>query len=142
LLNEPSWLGINKFLHKCDRGYFTILGAPGSGKTAILAKYVTENPHVIYYSAQFEGKNQADEFLTSICNQLINQYPHVGATHASPQQTNINEGRWFLSLLLQKISDSLEPNQPLIIAIDALDAIAPNSQAASSNLFYLPLQWS
>ena len=138
MLKESSWLGINKFLHKCDRGYFTILGAPGSGKSAILAKYVTENPHVIYYSAQIEGKNQADEFLTSICNQLINQYPHVGATHASPLQTNIIEGSWFLSLLLQKISDSLEPNQPLIIAIDALDAIAPNSQAASSNLFYLP----
>ena len=51
---------------------------------------------------------------------------------------NVTEGSWFLSLLLQKISDSLEPNQRLIIAIDALDAIAPNSQAASSNLFYLP----
>jgi len=51
---------------------------------------------------------------------------------------NVTEGSWFLSLLLQKISDSLEPNQRLIIAIDALDAIAPNSQAPSSNLFYLP----
>jgi hypothetical protein len=55
-----------------------------------------------------------------------------------PLPDNATEGSWFLSLLLQKISDFLEPNQPLIIAIDALDAIAPNSQAASSNLFYLP----
>jgi len=135
---EFVFAAINEFLHKYPHGYFTLIGAPGSGKTAILAKYVTENPHVIYYNAQVEGKNQADEFLTSICNQLINQYPHVGATHTSPLQTNITEGSWFLSLLLQKISDSLEPNQRLIIAIDALDAIAPNSQAASSNLFYLP----
>ncbi len=39
---------INEFLHRCDRkalpqgnrGYFTLRGAPGSGKSAILGKYV------------------------------------------------------------------------------------------------------
>jgi hypothetical protein len=62
----------------------------------------------------------------------------LGAEYIVPLPDNTTEGSWFLSLLLQKISDFLEPNQPLIIAIDALDAIAPNSQAASSNLFYLP----
>jgi WD40 repeat protein len=60
---EFVFAAINEFLHKYDRGYFTLIGAPGSGKTAILAKYVTENPHVIYYSAQVEGKNRADQFL-------------------------------------------------------------------------------
>src|SRR3712207_5413830 len=104
---------INEFLHKYDRGYFTLIGAPGSGKSAILAKYVTENPHAIYYNAQLEGKNRADQFLSDICTQLINQYPHVGATHTSPLQPNITEGSWFLSLLLQKISDKLEPHQQL-----------------------------
>ncbi|HEY9707516.1 MAG TPA: hypothetical protein V6D48_04870 [Oculatellaceae cyanobacterium] len=63
---------ISEFLHRCDsealppradRGYFTIIGAPGSGKSAILAKYVTENPSVVYYNAQIDGKNQVDEFL-------------------------------------------------------------------------------
>jgi ABC-type dipeptide/oligopeptide/nickel transport system ATPase subunit len=135
---EFVFAAINEFLHKCDRGYFTLIGAPGSGKSAILAKYVTENPHVIYYNAQVEGKNRADQFLTDICTQLINQYPHVGATHTSPLQPNITEGSWFLSLLLQKISDKLEPHQRLIIAIDALDAVDRNSQPPGSNLFYLP----
>jgi hypothetical protein len=129
---------INEFLHKYDRGYFTLIGAPGSGKSAILAKYVTENPYVIYYNAQVEGKNRADQFLTDICTQLINQYPHLGATHTSPLQPNITEGSWFLSLLLQKISDELEPHQRLIVAIDALDAVDRNSQPPGSNLFYLP----
>lgn len=135
---EFVFAAINEFLHKYAHGYFTLIGAPGSGKTAILAKYVTENPHVIYYSAQVEGKNRADQFLWDICTQLINYYPDVAAEYILPLPDNATEGSWFLSLLLQKISDSLEPNQPLIIAIDALDAIAPNSQAASSNLFYLP----
>ena len=135
---EFVFAAINEFLHKYAHGYFTLIGAPGSGKTAILAKYVTENPHVIYYSAQIEGKNRADQFLLDICTQLINYYPDVGAEYIVPLPDNATEGSWFLSLLLQKISDSLEPNQRLIIAIDALDAIDPNSQAASSNLFYLP----
>jgi len=135
---EFVFAAINEFLHKYAHGYFTLIGAPGSGKTAILAKYVTENPHVAYYNAQVEGKNRTDQFLLDICTQLINHYPDVGAEYIVPLPDNATEGSWFLSLLLQKISDSLEPNQRLIIAIDALDAIAPNSQAASSNLFYLP----
>lgn len=130
---------INEFLHKYAHGYFTLIGAPGSGKTAILAKYVTENPHVIYYNAQLNGKNRADNFLITICNQLLD---YLRATTRDCPYTslpdNATEGSWFLSLLLQKISDSLQPNQRLIVAIDALDAIAPNSQPASSNLFYLP----
>jgi hypothetical protein len=136
---EFVFTAINEFLHKYAHGYFTLIGAPGSGKTAILAKYVTKNPHVIYYNAQVEGKNQADEFLVTICNQLID---YLGATTRDcPYMSlpdNATEGSWFLSLLLQKISDNLEPDQRLILAIDALDAIAPNSQPASSNLFYLP----
>jgi hypothetical protein len=137
---EFVFTAINEFLHKYAHGYFTLIGAPGSGKTAILAKYVTSNPHVIYYSAQIEGKNRADQFLLDICTQLIEmgngEWGMGNGESVLPD--NVTEGSWFLSLLLQKISDSLQPNQRLIIAIDALDAIAPNSQAASSNLFYLP----
>ncbi|MBD1881259.1 ATP-binding protein [Coleofasciculus sp. FACHB-T130] len=124
---------IEEFLHKCDRGYFTIVGAPGSGKSAILAKYVTENPGVAYYKAQIAGKNRADRFLASICQQLM---ATLGEDTALPD--NATEGSWFLSLLLQKISDSLPPNQKLITVIDGLDAIDPSSQPPGSNLFYLP----
>ncbi len=135
---EFVFAAINEFLHKYAHGYFTLRGAPGSGKTAILAKYVTSNPQVIYYSAQVEGKNRADQFLLDICTQLINYYPDVGKEYIVSLPDNATEGSWFLSLLLQKISDSLDPDQRLIIAIDALDAIAPNSQPPGSNLFYLP----
>ena len=111
---------ISNFLHRHNRGYFTIVGAPGSGKSSILAKYVTENPHVIYYNAQVAGKNRAEEFLASICTQI-----------ASSGETSLHS-------LLQQVSDQLEPQQKFIIAIDALDAIDRTNQTPGSNLFYLP----
>ncbi|WP_392476242.1 ATP-binding protein [Nostoc sp. C110] len=128
---------INNFLHNYNRGYFTIVGSPGSGKSAILAKYVIDNPDVIYYNAQVEGKNTAEEFPKYICTQLTKRMGN-GEWGVGEISENATEGSWFLSLLLQKISDHLKPAQPLIIAIDALDAINPNSQPPGTNLFYLP----
>lgn len=124
---------ISDFLHGYNRGYFTIVGVPGSGKSAILAKYVTENPNVVYYNAQIKGKHLAEEFLTTIYTQLINQY----SLHTS-LSNNAIEGSWFLSFLLQKISEKLQPEQKLIIAIDALDAVEYNNQLPGANIFYLP----
>ncbi|QDL07825.1 ATP-binding protein [Brasilonema octagenarum UFV-E1] len=141
---EFIFTAITEFLHRHKRGYFTIVGVPGSGKSGIVAKYVTENYHVIYYNAQIVGKSRAEEFLRNICTQLIHHYPDVGAQYSSSSTDvdvlpdNATQGSWFLSLLLQKISDRLEPPQRLIIAIDALDAIDPNSQPPGTNLFYLP----
>ncbi|MEH2154430.1 ATP-binding protein [Nostoc sp.] len=127
---------ISDFLHCHNRGYFTIVGAPGSGKSAILAKYAITNPDVVYYNAQVEGKNCTEEFLRDVCTQLIKRIANEGWGIEIPD--NATEGSWFLSLLLQKISDGLKPNQKLIIAIDALDAIERHSQPPGSNLFYLP----
>ncbi|MEH2331061.1 ATP-binding protein [Nostoc sp.] len=112
---------ISNFLQRYDRGYFTIVGAPGSGKSAILAKYVTENPHVLYYNAQVSGKNRAEEFIATICTQI----------DPTSQETS-------LPSLLQQVSDKLEPQQKFIIAIDALDAVNRTDQTPGSNLFYLP----
>jgi ABC-type dipeptide/oligopeptide/nickel transport system ATPase component len=137
---------INNFLNRYNRGYFTIIGAPGSGKSAIIAKYVKENPpencQVIYYNAELEGKNHAEEFLTYICCQIIANFPHLSLPNLPD---NATEGSWFLSLLLQQISEKLlqanqtnQPNQKLIIAIDGLNCINRNLQPPGTNIFYLP----
>ncbi|MEH1778150.1 MAG: ATP-binding protein [Nostoc sp.] len=131
---EFVFTAVNNFLHRHNQGYFSIIGTPGSGKSAILAKYVTNNPQVIYYNAELEGKNRADEFLRNICTQLINQY----SLNYTFLPNNATEGSWFFSSLLQQISDELEPHQQLIIAIDGLNCIDRNSQPPATNLFYLP----
>ena len=72
---------INNFLQKHNHGYFTLIGSPGSGKSAILANYTIQNPQTVYYSAEVEGKNRADEFLITLCTQLTqkidNQNPSL-----------------------------------------------------------------
>ncbi|MGB3642385.1 MAG: AAA family ATPase [Rivularia sp. (in: cyanobacteria)] len=120
IAREFVFNAINNFLNHYDRGYFTIVGAPGSGKSAILAKYVMEKSDIFYYNAQIKGKNRAEEFLKAISTEV------EAANGAS------------LQVILQHISDQLEPNQKFIIAIDSLDAIDYSSQAIGSNLFYLP----
>ncbi|BAZ13106.1 hypothetical protein NIES4071_49450 [Calothrix sp. NIES-4071] len=133
---EFVFTAINEFLYRYKHGYFTIVGVPGSGKSAILAKYVTDNPDVIYYNAHVGGKNCAEEFLKSICNQIVETL-HVTSLHSVPGNID-NLGSGFLSLLLLHISDNKEPNQRLIIVIDGLDAVDRNRQFSGTNLFYLP----
>jgi len=144
---EFVFSAINSFLHQSDRGYFTIIGEPGIGKSAIIAHYVSQNPGIVYYNVEIPGKNHTEEFLTTICHQLIEIAQHQGSkTCVEPSGNNIDdnsinshpENTGFLSLLLQQISDKLNPEQRLIITIDGCDRIDINNQSRGSNLFYLP----
>jgi hypothetical protein len=136
---------INNFLHRYPKGYFTIVGVPGSGKSAILAQYVRQNPHTIYYNAQIAGKNRVEAFFPEVCTQLNLLLENLSSTPPQPSpQTmtetgfiNAHEGSWLFSTLLQQVSDNL-PDQKIIIVIDGLDGIDINSQAVGTNLFYLP----
>ncbi|MEG3978747.1 AAA family ATPase [Microcoleus sp. herbarium8] len=136
---------ISDFLNSHSRGYFTIVGTPGCGKSSILAQYVSAHPRSIYYNAGIEGKNRAEDFLASVCTQLIDKYlaangetSEIVKLKSQIQNLESDDGSWFLSLLLQQISDKLTDNQKLIIVIDSVDAIARTSQPPSTNLFYLP----
>ncbi|NER07968.1 MAG: ATP-binding protein, partial [Okeania sp. SIO3C4] len=107
---------------------------PGSGKSAILANYTIKNPQTVYYTAEVERKNRADEFLITICTQLIQKIENQNPTLPD----NVTEGSWYLSLLLQKISDNLTADQKLIVVVDGCDYLDRQSQPRDSNIFYLP----
>jgi len=124
-----------------------VIGDAGMGKSAILAHYVSQNPGVAYYNVEIAGKNRAEEFLTTICTQLIEIAQHQGSkTCVEPSRNNITsnfsdsttENSGFSSLLLQQISDRLQPKQRLIIIIYGCDRIDLNNQPRGSNIFYLP----
>ncbi|MEH2434672.1 MAG: ATP-binding protein [Nostoc sp.] len=144
---EFVFYAINNFLSQSDRGYFTIIGDPGIGKSAIFAHYVSQNPGVVYYNVEIPGKNRVEEFLTTICTQLIEIAQNQGIkTSVERSRNNLTanfpdsttEDSGFLSLLLQQISNRLQPKQRLIITIDGCDRIDINNQPRGSNIFYLP----
>ncbi len=54
---EFVFTAINSFLDQYDRGYFTIIGEPGIGKSAIIAHYVSLNPEVVYYNVEIAGED-------------------------------------------------------------------------------------
>ncbi|MEH2360423.1 ATP-binding protein [Nostoc sp.] len=144
---EFVFAAINNFLNQYDRGYFTIIGDPGIGKSAILAHYVSQNPGVVYYNIEITGKNRVEEFLTTICTQLIEIAQNQDSKTCVERSRNnlttnfpdfTTEGSGFLSLLLQQISDKLYPEQRIIITIDGCDRIDINNQPRGSNIFYLP----
>lgn len=131
---------IARFLQTSHRGYFTLVGAPGCGKSAILAQFAQQHPHAFYYSAEVAGKNRAEEFLGTICRQLWAELNHRRPSefpdNALPDSAT--EGSGLLSLLLQKLSDLLEPEERILLLVDGLDRLDANESPLGSNLFYLP----
>ncbi|WP_016951019.1 ATP-binding protein [Anabaena sp. PCC 7108] len=126
---------IDNFLHRYPKGYFTIVGVPGSGKSTILDQLVLQNPDIIYYHAQFPGKNRVEEFFTDVCTQLITKF------QSCLNRENLHFDNYdssVFSLLLQQISERLSLESKLIIIIDGLEAINLADQAIGTNLFHLP----
>jgi NACHT domain len=128
---------IDNFLSRYDRGYFTLVGEPGQGKSAILAKYLSTSSEgkefVIHFNIQEEGKNRASYFLESICSQLIERYK----LKTDPPARAFENGIFFCQLL-EKVSQQLRQYTKLVILVDALDEVDTASQNEDVNLLYLP----
>jgi hypothetical protein len=115
-----------EFLNKNSKGYFTVVGDAGMGKSAIAAKYVDNSEHLppCYFNIRSTGQNKPELFLESIRQQLIKRYPLANAQKDD------------LTTLLQKVSEKLASDERLVIVIDALDEV--EQEKGEANLLFLP----
>ena len=125
---------IEKFFSTNSNGYFTIVGEPGIGKSTILAKYITDKQCVCHFIIRTGGRNKVEQFLESVCNQLIERY-NLGYDSLPDRATNDGD---FLDELIQNVSKLLPPGERLVIAVDALDEIEKKNEEEMTNLCYLP----
>ncbi|NEQ10721.1 MAG: AAA family ATPase [Moorea sp. SIO4E2] len=121
---EFVFKAIENFFSKTAQGYFTVIGDAGMGKSAIAAKYVSDNPEAIcFFNSRAEGMNRPELFLRKIRQQLITRYQLPDAQDAD------------LSTLLAKVRENLSAGERLVIVVDALDEV---DQEGAGNLLYLP----
>ena len=113
-----------KFINTNKKGYFTVIGDAGMGKSTIAAKYVFEHKTICYFNNLQENRNSPELFLESIRQQLINRY----------QLTNVDKDD--LSTLLVKVTEKITTNEKLIIVVDALDEV--KQEPGGENILYLP----
>jgi Effector-associated domain 10 len=123
---------IQAFIQDNSKGYFTIIGDPGMGKSAILAKYLQDTGCIAHFNVQLQGPNRADQFLESVCKQLVARYelPY------DPLPSNAMQDGEFLGHLLDKVAQRRN-GQPIVIAVDALDEVDSGSYR-DANILYLP----
>lgn len=120
-----------------NSGYFFIEGDPGQGKSAIMAKYIIDNPDTVFhFNIRSQSINTVKLFIQGIKSQLVARYD------ISPDElpTNMNDyGAYFLELL-NSASNKIEPGDKLILAIDALDEVNvdPKHHPANTNILCLP----
>ena len=130
---EYVFEAIQTFIQENKKGYFTIIGDPGQGKSAILAKYVQDTECIAHFNVQLQGPNRADQFLESVCKQLIARYelPY------DPLPSNATQDGGFLGRLLFEVTKRSK-GQPVIIAVDALDEVDSSGSYRDANILYLP----
>jgi hypothetical protein len=112
------------FINTNKKGYFTVIGDAGMGKSTIAAKYVFEHKTICYFNNLQENRNSPELFLESIRKQLINRY----------QLINVDKDD--LSTLLVKATEKITTNEKLIIIVDALDEV--KQEPGGENILYLP----
>lgn len=124
---------IEAFISNNPKGYFTIIGDPGQGKSAILAKYVQDTGCIAHFNQLLQGPNRADQFLESICRQLVERYqlPY------DPLPINAKQDGEFISQLLDEVAQQRK-GEKIIIAVDAMDEVDTNSYRDAANILYLP----
>ncbi|MGL4502935.1 MAG: hypothetical protein ACRCU2_27990, partial [Planktothrix sp.] len=123
---------IQQFCQNQAKGYFIIKADPGVGKSALLAQYVQQTGCLAYFNILSENRTSTDDFLKSICGQLIERY---GLAYDLPLHPDNTRNGNFLNKLLTEAAAKIDR---LVIAVDALDEVDLHAQNSGPNVLYLP----
>ena len=125
---------IDDFMEKNESGYFTIVGDPGEGKSAILAEYTKRNDCVAHFNSRAEGINQTEQCIKSVDAQFSARF---GLRLGLPRSNPAEMGQYWDNLL-KEASSELVDHHRLVIAIDALDEVDLVAHPIGANILSLP----
>lgn len=114
-------------------GYIQIIGEPGIGKTALLARLVETTGYLHHFNIATQNIRSAQAFLENVCTQLIDVYqlPY----NALPARATQDSG--FLVELLEAAAQQTRFS-PVVLLIDALDEAEVAVASERVNRLYLP----
>jgi transcriptional regulator with XRE-family HTH domain len=113
-------------------GYFVIRGAPGIGKSAVIAKLVKRRSlPVFHFNIALQRINTARHFLGNICARIIR---HFGLDCGELQPGFDGDGT-VLNRLLHEAAECLKCGEKLLIAVDALDEVDSVGHPGANPLF-------
>ena len=118
-------------------GYFVLKGEPGEGKSTIVAEFCKKQPCLLYFNSFAYAFVRPDQFLKSVCRQLIEQFQLKEYADISKWPEDALSSGGFLLNLLNRASEKLPRDQKLVIFIDALDEYDLDQQPAG-NILFLP----
>jgi tetratricopeptide (TPR) repeat protein len=133
-----SWLfaAVDRFLETNPCGYFLLRGVPGVGLTAFMAEMSRRRRCIHHFNIRAQAITRTDQFLGSVCAQLIAQYRLEYPT-LPPEARQDSR---FLEHILTIVSRQLPAGQRAVILVSGLDQAEPDPLGgAGTNALHLPI---
>lgn len=137
---------IEAFIDSHDRGYVTIEGGAGSGKSSIISEatqhFSPDKYRVIWHFNSHTGQiNRTKHFVQTLYEGLSEYFDleTFKTDYQQVQETELGAPMLIEDLLNQLPRHDLE-QQPLVILVDALDEVDENDPVDSGNLLAIPKQ--
>ncbi|MBL7488607.1 toll/interleukin-1 receptor domain-containing protein [Frankia sp. AgB1.9] len=125
---------IGDFVASEDRGYFTIEGDPGAGKTTILAEYVRRTGAVAHFNARGQALNTSSHFIRQLGANLAARY---GVAPLAAAVDRDRHGETLSRLLIDARAEA-PAGEPVLLVVDALDEVNSLGDPPGANALLLP----